>query len=260
MARTWGKTWSDWTPEQEAREFAELAEGHYLVNCLEKRTEADLDGLRASVDASVIYLGRPAGGKALDVGAGEGWATLRLRELGFDAIGVERSPAIAARAPEGIVEIGDAQDLPVSEASQDFVLCNSILEHVLNPDLVISELARVLAPGGVAVLTTTNHWHWVTGEIEIPLFPYMPRRMRDRLWRKSGRRHITPHYFTYRQLRRMAAEHGLECDTALDIKINDDPPTTAKGRIARVAYRLPGGKFALEAFVTVVKVRLRQPA
>src|SRR5688572_12868341 len=93
------KQWSDWSPEYEEQQFQELASRHYIANCLDKRTDADHEALRASVDAAVVYIASDRRGTALDVGAGEGWATAYLRELGFDAMGVERSPEVAARAP-----------------------------------------------------------------------------------------------------------------------------------------------------------------
>ena len=252
------KQWSSWTSEYEEQQFQELTTKHYIANCLDQRTEEDHAGLLASVDAAVAYIDGPIGGTALDVGAGEGWATAYLRKLGFDAVGVERSPDVAARAAEGMVMVGNAQDLPMEDASQDFVLCNSILEHVLDPDVVMDEIARVLKPGGTAVLTTTNRWHPMTGEIEVPLFPYMPRRIKDRLWRRSGRMHITPHYFTYSQLKAMAAVRGLRCDTTLELVLADRPGW--KAAVARRVAKLPGGMWVLEAAVTVVKVRLVKPA
>jgi SAM-dependent methyltransferase len=250
-----------WTPEEEDREFHRLVSEHYVARCLSVRGEPELVALRESVDSVIAnyYRRPPDGAKAVDVGAGEGWATEHLRELGFDAIGVERSPQLAELAPTGTVLVGDAQSLPLDDGSQDFVLCNSILEHVLDPPRVIAELRRVLAPGGVAVLSTTNRWNWRTGEIEILLFPYMPGRLQDYLWRRSGRRHITPHFFTYRQLRRMAVAEGLTCETVLENKIQL-APETRKGRIARKVHPLPGASFALEAFIPIVQVALRKPA
>lgn len=248
-----------WTPEEEEREFQSLASDHYLTKCLERRTDADVAVHRTSADTAVRYARRTSG-SALDVGAGEGLTTVRLQELGFDAVGVERSPGIAARAPDGLVVVGNAESLPVESSSQDLVVCNSILEHVLHPDRVIAEVSRVLRPGGVCVLTTTNRWHPTTGEINIPLFPYLPGVVRDVLWQRSGRAHISPHYFTYRQLRQLAAAHGMTCDTALDILFNEDPRRRKLVfRVASWFYGLPGGRWALEALVSVTKVRLTAP-
>lgn len=250
-----------WTPEEEEREFHRFVGEGYIRNCLETKSEADRAAEAAFLDRLVArYFGRPTeGASAVDVGAGEGWATSRLRELGFDAVGVERSPIVAARAEDGSVLVGNAESLPLEDESQDFVICNSIFEHVLDPDQVLAEVARVLKLGGVAVLTTTNRWHWRTGEIHIPFYSFMPYRMRDYLWRRSGRGHITPHYFSYRQMRRMAASHGLQCETAITVTLRGPRRASTIGRVARVAYRIPVAHFLMDATMNVVRVRLIKP-
>jgi SAM-dependent methyltransferase len=47
---------------------------------------------------------------------------------------------------------GDVEDLPVRTASIDWVLCIEVLEYVPSPERAVAEIARVLAPGGTAVL------------------------------------------------------------------------------------------------------------
>jgi SAM-dependent methyltransferase len=51
---------------------------------------------------------------------------------------------------------GDVTALPVASASADLVVCWDVLEHVPAPDLAIAEMARVLRPGGLAVLALPN--------------------------------------------------------------------------------------------------------
>jgi SAM-dependent methyltransferase len=48
---------------------------------------------------------------------------------------------------------GDAARLPVRDASVDTVLCTEVLEHLERPEAVASEIARVLRPGGTALIT-----------------------------------------------------------------------------------------------------------
>ena len=52
--------------------------------------------------------------------------------------------------------------LPFPDASFDLILCSQAIEHLLDPALGASELARVLAPGGTLVLTTDNDRNLVT--------------------------------------------------------------------------------------------------
>lgn len=50
--------------------------------------------------------------------------------------------------------VGDAQNLPFTDASFPVVLCSEVLEHIPEPRKAIAEFFRVLEPGGVLILTT----------------------------------------------------------------------------------------------------------
>jgi SAM-dependent methyltransferase len=50
--------------------------------------------------------------------------------------------------------LADLHALPVGDSTFDFVLCTEVLEHVNDPFRVLSELQRVLRPGGQLLLTT----------------------------------------------------------------------------------------------------------
>ena len=47
----------------------------------------------------------------------------------------------------------DITAIPVADGTYDRVICTEVLEHVPHPERVISELARVLKPGGILALT-----------------------------------------------------------------------------------------------------------
>lgn len=50
--------------------------------------------------------------------------------------------------------IADAHNLPIEDGSENFVLCTEMLEHMYDPKKAVSEMYRVLKPGGKVVLTT----------------------------------------------------------------------------------------------------------
>lgn len=50
--------------------------------------------------------------------------------------------------------VGDAHNLPFKDASFEVVVCSEMLEHADDPRRVISEIGRVLKPGGRVILTT----------------------------------------------------------------------------------------------------------
>jgi SAM-dependent methyltransferase len=54
--------------------------------------------------------------------------------------------------------VGRGATLPIATGALDFALCTQVLEHVRDPGLVLHELARVLRPGGVLLLTAPFVW------------------------------------------------------------------------------------------------------
>jgi SAM-dependent methyltransferase len=101
-------------------------------------------------------------GSALDVGAGRGhWGRTLLPHLHPKAelTGLDREAAWVAEAaatpganPMQFVE-GLAEALPFADDSFDMVTCQTVLMHVADPQVVVSEFFRVLKPGGLVLLS-----------------------------------------------------------------------------------------------------------
>ena len=96
-------------------------------------------------------------GRALDAACGTGRQSLLLTELGYEVEGVDLNEtmlAIArARVPDGHFVQGRLDAIPHEDASFDVAVCSLALTHI--PELLpgLSELARVVKPGGYAVLS-----------------------------------------------------------------------------------------------------------
>jgi SAM-dependent methyltransferase len=90
--------------------------------------------------------------RLLDVACGPGFITAAAAARGADAIGLDFSSAMIARArqvhPSITFRDGDAQALPFDDGSFDAVVMNFGLLHLARPDVAIAEAARVLRPGG----------------------------------------------------------------------------------------------------------------
>ena len=91
-------------------------------------------------------------GLALDVGSGSGMTTDLLEQRGWDAVGVDLTPA----GHRSRVVRGDVRRLPVRSASVDLVCCLEVIEHVLEQEVLLRELRRVVRPGGWLVLSSPN--------------------------------------------------------------------------------------------------------
>ncbi len=88
---------------------------------------------------SWIYDTRGAETLVLSVGGGPGRENPRVINLNIDAF-------------DSVDLVGDGTNLPLADESIDTVTCNAVIEHVPNPADLVSEMARVLKPGGYAQL------------------------------------------------------------------------------------------------------------
>jgi ubiquinone/menaquinone biosynthesis C-methylase UbiE len=57
---------------------------------------------------------------------------------------------------------GDLHRLPFVNSSFDIVISKSVLEHLINPETVFREFARVLKPNGILVILTPNQYDYVS--------------------------------------------------------------------------------------------------
>jgi SAM-dependent methyltransferase len=96
----------------------------------------------------------PGPGMAVDIGAAGGGNTRVLVQHGWQALPVEYSTtAVDVAKSRGLSVIrADARDLPVKSNSCGIVTAFDILEHIQEDYLAAAEIARILRPGGTALI------------------------------------------------------------------------------------------------------------
>jgi 2-polyprenyl-3-methyl-5-hydroxy-6-metoxy-1,4-benzoquinol methylase len=140
-----------------------------------------------------------AGGRRLcDVGCADGQFLAIAQHAGWEATGIELNPPAVARARmtgatvhEGALE--ELEDLPWR--TFDVVTCWDVLEHTPEPGTFAQKLSRLVAPGGLLLITTLN---WDS----------LVRRVRGMHWSMIADEHFT--YWTQRALRHLFEREGME--------------------------------------------------
>ena len=110
----------------------------------------------------------PTGIRILDIGAGfgrladeyDGYTKVCLLDPSDTLLAAARERLGAD--PRFTFVQGDARALPFADGTFDAVVMVRVLLHVADPAPVLTEIARVLRPGGVAVVEHPNRRHWLS--------------------------------------------------------------------------------------------------
>lgn len=146
-------------------------------------------------------------GRLLDVGCGTGVFLDAMRQRGWEAQGVEPSSAAAGMARQRFgldVYNGELTEARFPDASFDAVTLWYVIEHVPDPNAVLAEVARVLRPGGILVMSAPNL-------DAADRFLFGPRWIG---W--DPPRHLN--VFSARALERLMARHGLSVVSARSLQ------------------------------------------
>ena len=99
------------------------------------------------------------GSRVLDIGFGEGFGSEHFRTVGAEYLGVELDPVIVAHANErygSYFQVYDGSTIPAEDGTFDLVIMLQVIALIPEPQVVLREIARVLSPGGQALISTPN--------------------------------------------------------------------------------------------------------
>jgi SAM-dependent methyltransferase len=141
------------------------------------------DSLLALHDAGYReVIARLGNGVVLDVGCGVGDETARFVAPGRTVLGIDYDPPTAVDAgrllgrssADGTLRFAamDGSRIGLRTGAVDYACSSHIIEHFLNPERHVAELARVLAPTGSAFFLTPN----APADFENPFHVYLFER------------------------------------------------------------------------------------
>ncbi len=148
----------------------------------------------------------------LDVGCSTGTMSQILGEHFGRVTGIDIDTkaivhATGHNASEHITfRVGDAMETGLQEGSVDVVVCAHVYEHVPDPQRMMVEIRRILAPGGVCYFACENRLVYREGDYRLPFLSILPKFLAHRYLRLAGR---GDHYYetllTYWQLKKLVA-------------------------------------------------------
>ncbi|HET9206693.1 MAG TPA: methyltransferase domain-containing protein [Burkholderiaceae bacterium] len=175
--------------------------------------EAALATRTAARDAAFFSRHLRQGMRVLDVGCGPGTITVGVAQLVAPGvvIGIDIQPSLVERAralaaaralPNVRFEVADVHALPFADGSFDAAFGNGVLMHLAEPMHALTQMRRVLRPGGVIGVRDPDFG----SVLHAPLTPALQHWLELRV---RVRRHNGGDPFLGRQLRRLLLEAGF---------------------------------------------------
>ena len=114
----------------------------------------------AAVSQPILERHASGAGKVLDAACGTGRHAAFLHSLGCEVVGIDQSPDMLdvarAKLPTVQFELGPIEHMPFEDDEFDLAVISLALCHLDDPTAALTELARVVRPGG-HVLVTDPH-------------------------------------------------------------------------------------------------------
>jgi SAM-dependent methyltransferase len=124
--------------------------------------------------------------KVLDFGCGAGQIVKLLRDSGISAFGCEAFYGGGKYPiPDDLSEVilamqGNA--IPFDDCMFDLVINNQVMEHIEDIDAALSEIHRVLKPGGIVLSLFPDHSVWREGHCGVAFLHWFPKQSTFRIY------------------------------------------------------------------------------
>ena len=148
--------------------------------------------------------------EALDIGCSTGAMTKLLGEHFGRVTGIDIDTKAIEYAQTNLgsskldFRIGDAMETGLPADSMDVVICAHVYEHVPDASRMMTEIHRLLRPGGVCYFAAENKFVFREGDYRLPFLSILPKFLAHRYLRLAGRGdHYYEELYTYWRLERI---------------------------------------------------------
>jgi ubiquinone/menaquinone biosynthesis C-methylase UbiE len=162
---------------------------------LERRFKAGVDRRDVRLDAVRACLGPLRGRRVLDLGCGKGRFAMPMAADGATVIGLDRSGAMLSGGTGPGRVLGSARRLPFADGAFEAVIAIEVFEHLPAIDEVLSEVRRVLRPGGVLAIVDKNAGSWNARRPWLPNLAVKWLDERRGLWMYPSGGPVREHWF-----------------------------------------------------------------
>lgn len=151
---------------------------------------------RESIHKTILdWFGQRERGKVLDVPAGYGHLSLKLKEMGFEVTCGEIEPEIFKVPDLNCVYTDLSEKIDAPDSSFDYTCCVDGLEHVANPFRAAEEIARVLKPGGYAIFSIPNYAN-IEKRLKFLWHGYLTKPVSREKFERHGKKLFNLHIFS----------------------------------------------------------------
>lgn len=165
-----------------------------------------LPGIGERVEKAALFV--PECGKLLDVGCGDGVIEYYIKTKVKKIYGIDNNPKeLETSRQRGIITKLvnlDSELFPFKNDYFDVITCLDVIEHVLDPRVLLKEIYRVLRKEGLLILSTPNI-RFSDHIYELLVKGTFPKTSLDPLLYDGG--HI--HFFTYSDIHLLLEQTGF---------------------------------------------------
>lgn len=149
----------------------------------------------------------------LDFGCGSGRHVFEFRDAGFIAFGYDTANSLILREPAEIACFRFSPDegnsrIPFNDNTFDLVYSTSVFEHVMDYDAALSEISRVLRPGGASLHYFPSRYRPIEPHTFVPFAGIFQSYRYFLLWAALGIRNSFQRGKPFREVARLNLEYA----------------------------------------------------